>query len=184
MLRNHAMPRIPAPVRLGLRPVPTPVIEIAFKELARSIARRHPAMFDRLGTHSGKRFALQPTDLPFVICITLDPIDPAVSVVRSGTRLCSDASISGPLAALLGLVHGRFDGDALFFSGDLTVEGDIEAILAFRNALDDAEIDLLQEGAAILGPLSAAVEFFARPAAALIERYTGFTLTRSHAGVP
>jgi predicted lipid carrier protein YhbT len=184
MSGNHSLPRIPAPVRFGLRPVPTPVIEIALKELARSIARRHPSMFERLGTHSGKRFVLQPTDLPFLISLTLDPIDPVVSIVRSRSELHADAWISGPFAALIGLAHGRFDGDALFFSGDLAIEGDVEAILAFRNALDDAEIDLLQEGAAILGPLSGAVEVFARPAAELIERYTGFAFTRGRPVVP
>ena len=178
------MPRIPAPVRLGLWPVPTPVIELALKELVRSIARRHPSMFERLGTHSGKRFVLQPTDLPFLISLTLDPIDPAVSVARYRSGLHADACISGPFAALIGLAHGRFDGDALFFSGNLTIEGDVEAILAFRNALDDAEIDLLEEGAAVLGPLSGAAEVFARPAAQLIERLTGFALTRGRPVVP
>jgi predicted lipid carrier protein YhbT len=84
----------------------------------------------------------------------------------------------------LGLAHGRFDGDALFFSGEIAVEGDIEAILALRNALDDAELDLLQEGAAMLGPLSGPAERVMRPAAPLVERYTGLTLTRGHPSAP
>lgn len=178
------MPRLPAAVRLGLWPVPKALIELAFNRLLRSIAHRHPSMFDRLGTHSGKRFVLQPTDLPFFIAITLDPIDPGVSIVRSCDGVRADARIAGPIAAFVGLVHGRYDGDALFFSGDLTIEGDVEAILALRNALDDAEIDLLQEGAAMLGPLSGTVDRLMRPAAPLVERYTGLALARDRSTAP
>jgi predicted lipid carrier protein YhbT len=68
----------------------------------------------------------------------------------------------------------------LFFSGDIAIEGDIEAILALRNALDDAELDLLQEGAAMLGPLSNPADRVMRPVAPLVERCTGLPLTRGH----
>jgi O2-independent ubiquinone biosynthesis accessory factor UbiT len=53
--------------------------------------------------------------------------------------------LAGGLAALLGLVYGAFDGDALFFSRDLVVEGDTGAMLALRNAIDNAEFDLAVE---------------------------------------
>jgi predicted lipid carrier protein YhbT len=184
MIRNHTMPQIPAAVRLAIWPIPLAIIELGLNQLVRSIAHHHPSTFDRLGTHSGKRFVLQPTDLPFFIAITLDPADPTVSIVRSRHELRADARIAGPIAALIGLAHGRYDGDALFFSGDLAIEGDVEAILALRNALDDAEIDLLHEGAAIFGPLSGAIERLMRPAASLFERYTGLALTRSHSAHP
>jgi predicted lipid carrier protein YhbT len=42
---------------------------------------------------------------------------------------------------LVGMLDGSYDGDALFFSRDLVIEGDTSAVLALRNALDDAEID-------------------------------------------
>jgi predicted lipid carrier protein YhbT len=64
------------------------------------------------------------------------------------------ATIRGPLLALLGLLDGNFDGDALFFSRDITVDGDIGAVLALRNAVDDAQINLLDEVAASIGPLA------------------------------
>ena len=178
------MPQIPTAVRLAIWPIPLAIIELGLNQIVRSIALHHPSMFDRLGTHSGKRFVLQPTDLPFFIAITLDPIDPMVSIVRSRRGLRTDARIAGPIAALIGLAHGRYDGDALFFSGDLTIEGDVEAILALRNALDDAEVDLLHESAATFGPLSSAIEQLMRPAASLFERYTGLALTRGHSERP
>jgi predicted lipid carrier protein YhbT len=72
------------------------------------------------------------------------------------------------------LVHGAYDGDALFFSRDLVVEGDTGAALALRNAVDDAGLDLSQEIASVTGPL-------ARPLQTLIafaQRRTGVCLTR------
>jgi predicted lipid carrier protein YhbT len=67
-----------------------------------------------------------------------------------------DARIAGPLSAFLAMMHGAEDGDALFFSRDLTVEGDTAAVLALRNAMDDAELDLTEELAALAGPLGGA----------------------------
>ena len=64
-----------------------------------------------------------------------------------------DARISGPLLALVGMADGSYDGDALFFSRIIVVEGDIEAVLALRNAVDDAGVDVLREGAVLLGPI-------------------------------
>ena len=51
----------------------------------------------------------------------------------------------------MGLIDGSYDGDALFFSRDLVVEGDIEAVIALRNAIDDAGVDLVADTAALLG---------------------------------
>jgi len=41
---------------------------------------------------------------------------------------------------MIELLEGRADGDALFFSRTLTVEGDMEAVVALRNAIDGSEI--------------------------------------------
>ena len=79
-----------------------------------------------------------------------------------------------PLAALLGMVHGAYDGDALFFSRDLVIEGDTAAVLALRNAMDNAELDLAAEAEAISGPLGARV----RRLIDFAERRTGVALSR------
>ena len=41
---------------------------------------------------------------------------------------------------LLGLLDGTFDGDALFFHRTVSVSGQTEAIVALRNAIEDAEL--------------------------------------------
>jgi predicted lipid carrier protein YhbT len=102
--------------------------------------------------------------------------------VRSGDASPWDARIAGPLAALLGLVHGAFDGDALFFSRDLIIEGDTEAVLALRNAIDNEEIDMASEMTALFGPLERLVETPARTLVGLVETWTGVALTRAGRG--
>ncbi|HCJ72757.1 MAG TPA: hypothetical protein DHW67_14410, partial [Agrobacterium sp.] len=42
----------------------------------------------------------------------------------------------------------------LFFSRDLSVTGDMEAMLALRNALDDSGIDLPRDLGAFAGPFA------------------------------
>ena len=64
-----------------------------------------------------------------------------------------DARISSQLINLMALLEGRLDGDALMFSRQLVIEGDVEAVLALRNAIDDAALDLVTEVSLMLGPL-------------------------------
>ena len=78
-------------------------------------------------------------------------------VVRSSVQVQATATIRGALVTLLRLLEGKVDGDALFFSRDLVVEGNTEAIVALRNAVDGDCIDLAKGLADALGA-------FARPA--------------------
>ncbi len=177
---NPFITLVPAAVRLGLRPLPLAPLAFAAERVVRSIAERHPRLFARLGPHAGKRFLLEPTDLPFVFVLEPRPGQPRIAAARPGQEIPRDARIAGPLAALLGLIHGAFDGDALFFSRDIVIEGDVEAVLALRNALDDSELDLLAEAAAVLGPFAAPFEQIVRIVTPAITRMTGLALTRMH----
>ncbi len=56
--------------------------------------------------------------------------------------------------ALIDLAEGRMDADALFFSREITIEGDMEAVLALRNALDAEGLDLMAEAFRPFGPLA------------------------------
>src|SRR5690606_22433020 len=82
--------------------------------------------------------------------------------VSRGAPPLADARIEGPLVLLLGLLEGRCDADALFFSRELAVTGDMEAMLALRNALDDSAIDLPRELGALTGPFSPLIAGTAR----------------------
>jgi len=182
--RSERLPTVPAVLRIGLSPLPLRPLALAVDRVARAVGRRHPDVFARLGEHTGKRFAIDPTDLPFLFVLTPRPDRPLVEVARSSEDVAADARIAGPVAALLGLVHGAYDGDALFFSRDLVVEGDIGAVVALRNALDNAELDLVSEMAAALGPLADPAERIGRLAAPILERLIGIALTRTHGAAP
>jgi O2-independent ubiquinone biosynthesis accessory factor UbiT len=173
---------IPSVVSLGLRPLPLAPLAFAVERVVRSLAARHPSIFTRLGEHAGKRFLIEPTDLPFVFVLEPRADNPALAVKRTREEAAFDARIAGPLSVLIGLIHGTFDGDAVFFSRDLQVEGDMEAVVALRNALDAEEIDLLAEASAALGPLGSVFERFGRLAAPRLEQLTGLALTRNQEG--
>jgi predicted lipid carrier protein YhbT len=173
---RQQIPRFPAAAAAALRVLPLAPLSASLTAVSRSIARRHPGLFRRLGEHGHSRFVLDPTDLPLVILLEPAGGRPRVTVTRGPAT--GEARIAGPLAALLGLVHGAYDGDALFFSRDLVIEGDTGAALALRNAIDDAELDLSQEVLRLSGPLRAPL---AR-VVARAERLTGVSLTRAAEG--
>lgn len=179
MERESDIPQFPRLAARLMTPLPLAPLRLAAQRVVDSVASRHPALFDRMGEQADKTFLLDPLDLPF--CLRLRPrrADPRIDVLRRTDPVTFDARIAGPFAALLGMLHGALDGDALFFSRDIIVEGDTEAVLALRNALDDAEIDVLAEFTASLGPLGALAERPARRLAPLAERLTGVSLTRA-----
>jgi len=158
------MIRIPDPTRLAAL-LPVPLLERLARMAFHQVLARHPGLLDRLDGHMGKRFAFLATDfdLAFVIC----PANRSLQVMRGGelprTGLrAAHAVVSGPLPVLLSLLEGASDGDAEFFVRALTVSGDMEAVLALRNALDDADIDLPDDLGVLAGPLSPLARRMAR----------------------
>ncbi len=171
--QDTMIPQLPPLAARALRRLPLLPLSFSLTAYARRVAAQHPALFRRLGAYDQTRFVLDPTDLPFVIEMQPNGGRPKIRVVRGTGQ--GEARIAGPLAALLGLVHGAYDGDALFFSRDLVVEGDTSAALALRNAVDDAELDLSEEMSRMSGPLAGAVQ----KALSFLEARTGVSLSRN-----
>jgi hypothetical protein len=73
--------------------------------------------------------------------------EPGRRGLRCPDRGCADG--------LIGLLDGAYDGDALFFSRDLVIEGDTAAVLALRNAIEDTALtpDLALSVPERFGPL-------------------------------
>lgn len=165
--QNSSIPTVPSIVSTALRPLPLFPLQPLLALCIKGILKKSPQIFDRLGEHAGKRFGLKPTDFPFAFVLDTYPEAPSAKAVRSFPKGL-DAEISGPLAGLMGLADGSYDGDALFFSRDLVVEGDMEAVVALRNALDDAQIDFIQIAAMNLGPFASPVETAMKKALSLV----------------
>lgn len=147
-------------------------ISRALSQLAGSLMARHPAILQRLDGYQATRFLLDFTDLPLVLLV--HPARAEVRALRRRQAPHADAWITGTLAAFLAMLHGVEDGDTLFFSGALQIGGDTAAVLALRNALDDAELDLSAEITAALPPLATPIRLGLPP----LERLTRLSLRR------
>jgi len=152
---------------LAVRPLP-PVLMQPFLDAAMAVlGRRHPGLFERLAGLGERTFLIDPVDLPVNFLLRSRPRGlRLVAVGDPGPAVTPDAAIHSPLLTLIKLLEGKLDGDALFFSRDLVVEGDMEAVVALRNAVDSAGISLVDDLLAVLGPL-------ARPARAAVDAALG-----------
>ncbi|MCR6497491.1 SCP2 sterol-binding domain-containing protein [Shinella sp. CPCC 101442] len=153
------MPTLPPLLAKPVEIAPLWFVERVARAIFSSVLKAHPDLFDRLGQYKQTRYCFSPCDLPLHFRVV--PAAQSLAVSRGEPPL-ADARIEGPLALLLGLLEGRCDADALFFSRDLSVTGDMEAMLALRNTLDDSAIDLPREFGALAGPFSPLVAAAAR----------------------
>ncbi len=134
-----------------LRPVPLPLVDIVLNRLVKKIAAQRPGIFSRLEGHHHKWFLIDATNLPFLLCLQPDPLCPVLKSCRRRNPPSAESRISGSFLTLLGMIDGRYDGDALFFTRDLSVQGDTEAVVCLRNALDDMEGSVADDVAAFFG---------------------------------
>lgn len=149
------IPMLPAvAASLLARLIPSVLTRPAFAFAMAAMRRRHPGILGRLGPSARALVVIDPSDLPVSFALDLRPSDPVLRLATARDGKHAAVTVRGPLATLIALVEGRLDGDALFFSRDLTITGDMEPVVALRNALDGEEIDLARELLAPLGPLS------------------------------
>lgn len=144
---NYQVPSLSPIVLAGiaLRPVPPMLFNPVMKYAIAAMKRRHPEVFERLRELGDPVYLVDPLDLPFVVLLRPNHNPPTLTVARDDGHLAATAVIRGPFLVLLDLLEGRVDGDALFFSRELTIEGDTEHVVALRNAVDSADIDLIAE---------------------------------------
>ncbi len=144
-----------------IRPLPVAPLNRLLGHLARHIQNNHPEILKRLSPLAGKHFLICPLDLPHDMRLTIGDsyVDFAIEDEFMGP---ADVTISGPFISLMDMMDGKVDGDALFFSRSLSVEGDTEALLILRNAMDSDDIDLRAEILGLFGPLKT-------PASALLK---------------
>ena len=163
----HQSPPLSPVLLAGMAAAPLP--PAAFQPLVgrafRAAWRRHPEIFERLEALGDRSLLIEPLDLPFCFLLRANERPPVLDVRRAGQVEERDvaATIRGPLLRLLELAEGRADGDALFFSRDIAVAGETEVVVALRNALDGAELDILEVLCLACGPLAPLARRLARP---------------------
>ena len=132
------------PLRAMLQPV--------LKRVVHRVARRHPGMFARIAPYQQADFIIVAHELPFALHLRPDPDAPVFRAIPRDPLPEHDARIEGAFMLLLRLMDGEDDGDAAFFSRDLTITGNTEAVVSLRNALDDVDGSIAQDTANLFGP--------------------------------
>lgn len=131
---------LPAFVRRLLPPLAGMPLGPVLTFSLRGLARRRPALFERLGEHRRERYFIDPVDLAFGFIVVPDGARATVRAAGKHEAPACGVVIKGPLLTLLALLDGTLDGDALFFNRVIAISGRTEAVLALRNAIEDAEL--------------------------------------------
>lgn len=133
------------------------LLQPLLSRVVRRIAARHPSLFARLGPHQSTDFLIDPLELPFALHLRPDPQALVFRAVPRDAAPAAGAVIRGRFLLLLELLDSEEDGDAAFFSRDLEVSGDTEAVVRLRNALDDVDGSIAEETAEMFGPPGRAI---------------------------
>lgn len=149
---THNDPNHRAGLTRFLPPLPLFVLQPLLGRIVRRVARDNPSLFNRLGPHRAARFVIDPLGLPFGLLLVPNPDALVFCAFDRRSEPASDARIGGRFLDLMGLLDGGADGDALFFSRDLDVSGNTEAVVCLRNALDDVEGSIAESVAGMFGP--------------------------------
>ena len=145
-VRRTLLPGEPAVARLTCA-----VVQPLLSRVVQRIAGSHPSVFARLGAHQRTSFLIDPVELPFALLLRPDPKALVLRAVPRDPMPDAGAVIRGKFLLLLELIDSEEDGDAAFFSRDLEVSGDTEAVVRLRNALDDLDGSIAEESAAMFG---------------------------------
>lgn len=153
-LNASSRPPFPMLARYLLAPLPLALLQPILQFAARHVAQSRPELFARLGPHLNKRFLIDPIELPFVLVLVANPARHSLVACRRHQHPPHNASITGSFLDLFNMIDGSLDGDALFFNRALQIGGDIEAVVALRNALDDSDCSVVDTIVSALGPFS------------------------------
>ncbi len=140
--------------RFLFAPIPLFTMQPILKWIVTYVAKNRPELFARLGTHKDTVYVIEPIDMPFILRLEPNPDQPRLTVHRRREKIEWGAHISGTFSTLMGMVDGRFDGDSLFFTRDLKVEGNTEAVVCLRNAMDDVDGNIMDDVVDACGILS------------------------------
>jgi len=136
----------------------------------RRMERRHPRLFDNLARMEAATIRIEPLDLPHRFLLSLGTDHPTLQWLDGAdAQAPATAMVKGKLQALLDLLEGRSDSDAMFFRRDIVIGGDTSVVVALRNALDRDPLDLFEDVTSIFGSFAA----LARRAIVAINRAAG-----------
>lgn len=155
--RTISSSRLRLPGQAGIARLACLAVQPVLSRVVRRVAAAHPSLFARLGPYQTADFLIDPIEFPFALHLRPDPDNLVFRAVPRHLAPQATAVIRGQFLLLLELVDAEQDGDAAFFSRDLDITGDTEAVVRLRNALDDMDGSLAQETANMFGPPGRAI---------------------------
>ncbi|WP_417462584.1 ubiquinone anaerobic biosynthesis accessory factor UbiT [Kordiimonas sp.] len=135
-----------------LAALPATPLDLALQAVVDRITSSHPDAFSRLHLTPGTLYRIAATDVGIAFMVIANPGGFRVKTAPASHPARAHVSIEAPISALIALLEGKSDGDALFFARNIQVTGDTEALLMLRNAIDSVEIDFRAELLSFLGP--------------------------------
>lgn len=142
----------------ALRPVSPRLLDPLLDWAMAEMHRRYRPAFARLREMGDAEIRIEPSDLPFVFLLRPGSTRPRLRAYRTGEAPDGAiATLRGPFLLLISLLEGQLDGDAVFFSRALTIEGDTGAIMTLRYAIDGAGVDVVRDLTEAAGPLAPAL---------------------------
>ena len=132
---------------------PKPALELGAAAVLAAMRRNHPQLFSVLDACQRTRVLVELDDPPRRFLLQYGGGAPSLRVADAPGEVEADAELKGGLEAMMALLEGRVDGDALFFTRELAVSGDTAAIVTLRNILDRETISVVDEAASLFGPL-------------------------------
>ncbi len=150
-------------IGLLLKKMPLVFIQPVLKKSMKIMSEQHNNIFTRI-LHSNNakdvNVLIDAIDIPFLFYITITKNGHNLQAIKRTENVLHDAKISGHLTSLLELFEGTIDGDAAFFSKQLTIEGSTALVVALRNAIDSADINLVNDLSLIFSPFDSIAKKF------------------------
>ncbi|MCL2567409.1 MAG: SCP2 sterol-binding domain-containing protein [Alphaproteobacteria bacterium] len=137
--------------------VPLSFLQPFLDKSLKIMQEKHPRIFERL---SGEEFdfIIDATDLPFVFYLKPSLTSPVLKAIHRSEHVNVAATIKGSLSNLLQLFEGNADGDAMFFSNELVIEGSTAASVALRNAVDGEDMNIIADLSSMAAPFENAAK--------------------------
>lgn len=130
-------------IAAGVRRVLKGPLEASLTAAVRRLAKRRPDAFERLGPYEAAAFLIRADEAPVGFRLQPRRVGGQVTLVPRRDPGPYAAVISGPIADLLAVFDASADADAAFFGRRVDIEGDTAAVVALHNALESAELSLV-----------------------------------------
>ncbi len=138
-----------------------PILQTGINKLTKLFLQQHPKVITKMAEFSPARLVLVPADMPFCFFVEFTKDSLQINIIDSNAYSGSNLTIvTASLEVFIKMLEGDLDGDALFFSRQLMVEGDTTIVVALRNILEAESVNIKKDVNETLGVFAAPFNFF------------------------